>query len=382
MHRSTPMDPARRAILATLLGAGCGLARAATHGEKIVLGQTLAISSGSDGSAVRVIDGAKACVGAVNAAGGILGRHIELVTVDGGQDPAAHARNAHALVTEHGAIALLNCWGDPACHAVAQVARELRVPLVGAVALSHDLLRGRSHNRYVFPVRPGLDRQAEALVRQLVAMGVSRVAVLAEQSAHNERLDALKVLLDRSSIAATTITVDRARQETFEAAILAIGAKPYQGVIVDLPSDAIEVMAERRLTLRPEWPRVLASLASQSLITLSGAFPDRVIGFVNVVPNVESGTALTQEFQRQAERYSSGQAINFEGLEAYVNTRVCVEALSRINGRPDAARLTDALEGLDRVSLGGFIVSFAGGRESGSDWVDVGIRSRTGSYLK
>ena len=35
-----------------------------------------------------------------------------------------------------------------------------------------------------------------------------------------------------------------------------------------------------------------------------------------------------------------------------------------------------------RVDFGGFTVSFARGRETGSDWVEVGVRSRAGYYLK
>src|SRR5205823_8601057 len=103
----------------------------------------------------------------------------------------------------------------------------------------------------------------------------------------------------------------------------------------------------------------------------SGAFRDRVIGFANVVPHPEDrGVPLAQELQRNAEKYSTGYAVNFEGMEAFVNTRVCVEGLRRISGKPDAARLTDALEKLERVDLGGFTVSFTQGRETGSDWVE------------
>ena len=120
-----------------------------------------------------------------------------------------------------------------------------------------------------------------------------------------------------------------------------------------------------------------------ALVGLSGAFPGRIIGFANVVPHPESSPILlTQELSRNAEKFSTGYAVNFEGYEAYINTRVCLEALRRIQGKPDAAKLTDALEKFDRVDFGGFTVSFAGGRDFGSDWVEVGVRSRAGYFLK
>jgi branched-chain amino acid transport system substrate-binding protein len=374
------MNPSleRRALIAALLAASLRPAWAAR--EPIVLGQTLAIGAGSDGSAARIIDGTKACIGAYNARGGVNGRTIELVTLDGGRDPATHAKNARTLVNEHGALALLNCAGDANCSAVAQVARELRVPLVGPMSSLNDLQHG--HDRHFFPVRAPNLKQAEALARQMVAMGVSRAVLLTDQPGRSERMEILKPLLDAGRISSTLLRIDPASPASVQAALKAMGATPYHAAVMDLQPQTIDRLSELGVTDRPEWPRMLASFATLGLVGLSGAFPGRIIGFVNVVPHPEnSPLALTQELNRNAEKYSTGQAVNFEGYEAYINTRTCLEALQRITGKPDSAKLTDALEKLDRFDLGGYIVSFAGSRETGSDWVEVGVRSRAGYYL-
>lgn len=382
MDKSTKRSPAlpeRRALITTLLAAGIAPAWAARN-EPIVLGQTLAIGTGADGSAARIIDGAKACVGAVNARGGINGRLVELVTLDGGDLPT-HAKNARTLVKEKGAIALLNTSGDATSAAVAFMARELQVPLIGPMSSSRELVR--SKNRYQFAIRAGNNRQAEALSRQMRAMGVSRAAILTDQTGTSECAECLKPLLDADRISSTLLRVDPAKPESFEPVVKAMGAAGYHAVVIDLHPGTIDKMSERGLTDRPEWPRMLASFANVGMVGLSGAFPGRIIGFANVVPHPEaSGVPVAQELQRNAEKYSTGYAVNFEGMEAYLNVRVCLEAVRRITGRPDAAKLTEAMERLDRVDLGGFIVSFAGGRETGSDWVEVGVRSRAGYYLK
>ena len=374
-----PTSLQRRALVTTLLAAGVAPAWAA-RAEPIVLGQTLAIGAGSDGSAARIIDGAKACMGAVNARGGIGGRPIELVTLDGA-DPASHAKNARILVKEKGAIALLNCSGDATSAAVAFVARELKVPLVGPMSSSREMMRSKS--RYQFPVRAGNDKQAEALSRQMRAMGVSRAAILTDQAGASECAEAIKPLLDADRISSTLLRVDATKPATFEAAIKALGAGDYHAVVVDLQSEMIEKLSERGHTARPEWPRLIVSFATTGMVAMNGAFPGRIIGFANVVPHPEAIAApLAHELQRDAEKYSTGYAVNFEGMEAYLNTRVCVEGLRRVTGKLDSAKLVESLERFDRVDLGGFIVSFAGGRETGSDWVEVGVRSRAGYYLK
>lgn len=371
----------RRALLGSLLAMPTWALAAPPAREPIVIGQTLAIGAGSDGTAERIIGGAKACIGAVNAQGGINGRRIELVTLDGGRDPAAHAKNVRTLVAEHGAVALLNCAGDAICRAVGKVTRELQLPLVGPMSSLLELQRSRS--RHFFPVRASNAKQAEVLARQLLAIGVSRAVLLTDQAGQSERAEALKPLLDANRISSSLLQLNPANPASLDAAIKAMGAASYHAAVVDLQPETIDLLSERALTDRPEWPRTLASFATLGLVGLSGAFPGRIIGFANVVPHPEAiGLPLTQELHKSAEKYSTGYAINFEGLEAFVNTRVCIEGLRRVSGRPDPAKLTDALERLDRLDLGGFSVSFAQGRETGSDWAEVGVRSRAGYYLK
>ncbi len=376
-----PISSDRRVLMATLLATGLGSAWAAKN-DNIVIGQTLSIGAGADGSASRIMDGAKACVGAVNARGGINGRQVELITLDGGRESASHAKNARTLVTEHGAVALMNTSGDAICNAVAQVARELQVPLIGPMSTNAELLRSR--NRFQFPIRASNERQAEALSRQMRTMGVSRAAILTDQPGRSERAESIKPFLNADRIAATTLKLDPAKPESFDSALKALGSiSGLHAVVMDLQPETIDKMSELNLPERPEWPRMLVSFASMSLIGLGGAFPGRIIGFANVVPNAESITmALTQELNRDAEKYSTGHAVTFIGFEAYINTLVCMEGLRRISGKPDAAKLTDALDKMGRIDLGGFVVSFAGGRDTGSDWVDVGVRSRTGHFLK
>jgi ABC-type branched-subunit amino acid transport system substrate-binding protein len=377
---TNPPLPARRALLASMLAAGAGPLLAAPR-ESIVIGQTLAIGSGSDGTAARIIDGTKACFGAVNAQGGINGRQIELMILDGGRDPKVHAKNARTLVNDHGAVAIINCAGDAVCSTLAGAVRELGVPLVGPMTSLREL--GRSRNRFAFPVRATNEKQAESLARQLLSMGVSRAALLTDNPGRSERLDALKPLLDTSRIASTVLRLEPAQPAGLEPVVKSLASSSVQAVVFDVQPETIDLLSERNLTDRPEWPRILASFATLSLVSLGGAFRDRVIGFANVVPHPEAvGLPLAQELQRSAERYSTGYAVNFEGMEAFVNARVCVEGLRRVTGKPDGRRLVEALERLDRLDLGGFNVSFVAGRDTGSDWVEVGLRSRAGYYLK
>jgi ABC-type branched-subunit amino acid transport system substrate-binding protein len=367
--------------LAFCLALGSGIASAAPTASPIIIGQSVAVSAGSDGGATRLIDGAKAYIGRINARGGINGRRLELVTLDDRNDPVQYVRNVRELVEQHRAVAIIDCSGDAVCTAGAGVATELRVPLVGALAGTKAMARnGRD---YVFPIRPGYEREADAMARQLHTMGITKVVALTEREAGNERLQALTAALAQRKLQLRVLQVDRFKPASLQAAMQDIAGTPCQAAVMDLSPEAIDAFAELGLHQRPEWPRMLTSFANSSLISLSSVFKERVIGFTFVVPNPEvQALRLTMELQADAEQYSTGHAISFEGYEAYITTRVVVEAIRRAGNGADAERVAAALRGMDAYDLGGFKVSFAKGRGTGSDWLDVGLRSRQGYYLK
>ena len=112
----------------------------------------------------------------------------------------------------------------------------------------------------------------------------------------------------------------------------------------------------------------------------------------NVIPVYFANSSFTDKMTEMARRprHNNGDEEIMRQLEKearrlkiedYINTRTCLEALQRVPGKPDATKLTDALAKLYRLDLGGYVVSFAGARETGSDWVEVGVRSRAGYYL-
>ena len=128
------------------------------------------------------------------------------------------------------------------------------------------------------------------------------------------------------------------------------------------------------------------TFASGNVNALLSAFSQRMVGFTAVVPNPElSAVPLARELQRQAERASGGHATTYAGMEAYINARVCAEAMRRAaeGGKTvDARSVLTALGNLGTLDLGGFSLSFSPTAASASDWIEIVVRSRTGYFLK
>ncbi len=347
----------------------------------IVIGQSLPSGTGSYRATITLNKGVVAAVGWVNQRGGINGRPLQLVTLDGGQDPAMHAANVRALVREHKAVAIVGCAGDDVCQATATAAAEMRVPLVGALSGAAAMSRGS--NPWVFTLRPPYAREAEALAKQLTGVGISRTVLLTDGGANGERALALRRALESVGIGVSLSTLRWDDPASLDGSLQQVNNGNFQAAVMDLLPDTIDALGERQKTLPTKWPQMVVSPASSALQGIGNMFPNRVIGYSQVVPNPDGDSLpLTVEMQRSAELYSSGRALNFDGMAAYIAGKVTALAMRRAGSRVDGDSVAAALAAMDAVDLGGYKVSFSRGRRTGSDWVGIGMRTRDGIYLK
>ena len=129
------LSVAARWVVAALAGV-CSVAAwaAPASGEPIVIGQSISDGRGSYRATPALLGGVRAYVGRINAAGGIGGRPIKVVTLMADASPEANAENVRKLVKEEGAVAIVGCGGDAICKAMAAAATELKVPLVGSLS--------------------------------------------------------------------------------------------------------------------------------------------------------------------------------------------------------------------------------------------------------
>ena len=364
-------------LAALVLALAGGMAHCAP--EPFVIGQSLPLTGAGFPAANRVVAGAKAAIERANATGGILGRPLELVTLDDGGDPKRHAANLGVLVRQHRAVAIVNCLGERACLAAAEATRELGVPLVGPMS-GAQLLRSAELS-HVFSLRPGDAHEAAALARQLVSIGIARAVLLADD-AEPARSAALATALRSAGVQATRIDVD-ARVETLDAAFRRIGVAAPQALVVVLGNDSLEALGRLPASAHAGVPSTIATLSSAGLTQLTRLFRERLIGYTSVVPNPEvAGLPIVRELQRDADEFIGPEALTFEGLESYLTLRLCVQALRRTGPRANGPRMAEAIESLGVVDLGGFRLAFDSKRHHGSDYLEIGMRARDGRLLR
>lgn len=342
----------------------------------------IGVGAGHDLRAARIRAGALTMIRRCNATGGIYGRSIELVTFEDDGAPGRIAARLRELVRQRNVVAVLGTLGERASEAAAREADELRLPLVAPLSGAESLTR--TNHRSVFRLRPDYAVEAAALASQLRGMGCSKVALIHDVGSLSGYVQSIGVALERQGLRVERIAWDSRMSTVVAASLHSMSTGGFQAAVVNVDPSAIEKMFEQGLGERSEWPGIIGAISSGDPGSLLGVFRRKDVAFTSVVPHPEGlARILTREFNEDVDKFGTGFALNFEGLESYLGARLIVEALRRLPAgrKPVAQDLQSLLEASPTWDIADFRLSFAKDRSTGSDWVNVAMRSRNGKLM-
>lgn len=370
------MKRQRAWLLGALLVAAVAPARA-----DVLIGQTAGFTGPGAAGVAETTEGARLYFDAVNAKGGVRGEKVVLLSMDDKFEPAIAAENARTLITHKHVLALFLTRGTPHTQAVLPVLAEHQVPLVGpstgAMALHAPV------NPLVFNVRAPYQREAERAVRHLGLTGVERIAVLQVDDSFGE--DAAKgVETGFSAVRKKPVVVakfDRSKPD-FGPIVPKLVAAEVQAVIIIGPSAAV---AEGVRALRAAGSRA-------SVVTLSN---NASSGFIKELGADAPGTIVTQVFPHERSlatpivkeamelaRAKGDLRVTPAMMEGFAAAKVLVEALKRAGPKPTRARLVAALNGMQKVDIGGMEINFSASSHSGLGYTDISIVGADGKFRR
>jgi len=121
--------------------------------------------------------GMELAVEEVNAAGGVLGRRIEVVSRDDNGTPGDAVRVAEELLTREKAVMLLGTFPSNVGLAVADFANQRKVPFLAAEPLT-DKIVWDNGNKYTYRLRASTFMQTAMLVPEAAKLGKKRWAIV------------------------------------------------------------------------------------------------------------------------------------------------------------------------------------------------------------
>jgi branched-chain amino acid transport system substrate-binding protein len=125
---------------------------AARAEETIKVGLVGALSGGSAKSGEGITRGLTIAIDEINAAGGLLGRRVELVRRDDESNPSKGQVAARELIDQEKVAALFGGIDSPVALAIVPIANQAKVPFVSVWAAATPITRNGAKPNYVFRV--------------------------------------------------------------------------------------------------------------------------------------------------------------------------------------------------------------------------------------
>ena len=352
----------------------------ASAADNIVIGRTLALSGGLKlyGEAKR--DGGDAYLAKVNAAGGVGGRGIEVITLDDAYLPANLVTNLKKMATENQPVAFLGIFGVPTVAAALPVLAELKIPGVGLTS-GTDAVR-TPFNRYAFPVRASYADEARKLVSHAKTIGITKINVIYLDNPFGEGLNtSLSNAFKDNGLTAKVFKVDVAGKTVAAVAAQAVADQPQAIFLASLAAVGAPLFSELKKAGFRGSIYGFSPLDATVMTKVLGA-EAKGLGISQVFP-IPNGLRLrvVSEYVRDVKDLGRGSP-SFYGLEGYIEARVLVEGLKRAGSNPSPASLVKSLESMREFDVGGYFVSYSPEAHKGSSFVEITVINAAGEVTR
>lgn len=349
------------------------------YDNRVVIGQTLALTGPFGDLSTELLKGSSAYFEAVNAAGGIHGRRIEVVAKDDGYVADRAATNAMEFVES--AFCIFNSFGTPPNEAILPIAERNGIPVIapytGALSVRHQALRN------VYNIRASYSDEARHLIRHLYTIGIRRVAIVHQNNNFGQEiLSGLKTAMtDRKIDPVWSGSIETDASNASAMAKKAVDAKPEVIILGVAGKSTIEAIKTIKSSNSGIQIYALSILATPSNLRALGSIGRGVV-ISQVVPFPNpTGSSLVREYSTAMSK-AGHKELNHISLEGYLNAKILVEALRRSGKNLTRTGFHQALQGLRNFDAGGVNVTFGRGAASASSFVELTMIDRDGRLIK
>jgi len=368
------------ALLMGLLAAGQAMAEPGITDNKILIGQTAGFTGPAGEQVKEMTQGAKLYIDAVNQAGGIYGRRIDLISEDDGFDANASKKHAHTLLVDKQVFALFLPRGTPNTEAIMTEARPLGVPVVAPSTGAATFFD--QPDPLLFVVRAKYQTEIAELVRYFGTLGLRRLALVNVNDTFGKdtEIGFNNATQNLPADAHRIFTVDRLKPDVAKAAA-DVGKFAPQAVILACPSTTARSMIE---TLNKQGTATqIAALSNNAALAFAQSLGALGRGVVvsQVMPSpVRSTSRLGRDLSASAK--AVGVAPSYAMMEGYAAARVLVEGLKRAGKAPTRASFVAGLEAAGTIDLGGLDVHYGPNLRKGSNYVELTVIGPNGTFVK
>lgn len=366
----------RHFLPALALSLACGTAAAQ---QAWLIGQSAPLTGGNARFGHDVHDAAAAMFAAINAAGGVAGRPIELVTLDDANDRKKAGANTTVLLKERGVIALFGYGSATLSLDALPQAEAAGVPFFAPFSGAAPV---RVKNPVLFTIRASYAEELEKMLAFWTRLGMKRVTVVHyDDEVGRQNLEVVAAYLKKIDLAPQAFAIRRNANIGEADVQRLIDQKPevLMNTVLSGPAAQIAKGLQAKAMFVPT--SSLSFVGAEQFIQAAGSAAAGV-SIAQVVPSPTKSAPAVQACARALQAAGVKTPMNTTHLEACFGAQILAEGLRRA-ARPGSARtLRDALSNLGSYDLGGFSVRFAPGDHHGSSFVELAMVTRDGKMMR
>lgn len=374
----------RRRVLARAAGAAAAVALPAwaQSDRRIVLGQSCALTGPAAQLGIQMNRGARIFFDRLNAEGGVGGRSIEIKALDDGYEPDRCAANTDTLIRKEEVFALFGYVGTPTGLAALPLVNAAGIPFFGPFTGAESLREPFSRN--VFHVRASYYDETGLIVKQLVSLGLKRIAVFRQDDSYGQAgFDGVqRALLAAGLEPAAVGFVKRNTVDVAAAVQTIVAARPDAVVQISAYKSCAAFVREAR---KAGYGGTFYNVSFVGTQALADELGKDGLGVVvsQVMPfPFSTTTPIAREYIDAVKRAGGDASANYSSMEGYVCAKVFTEGLRRAGGKFTREGLTSGLESLQRYDAGGYLVSFSARNHRGSSFVDLSMLTGDGKVRR
>ncbi len=352
----------------------------AAWSQNIVVGRSLPLTGQLKAIGEPKRDGGDAFINKLNAAGGINGRKIEVITLDDAYVADNTVANLRKLAEESKAVAFFSLLRVPVKDGAIPILDELKVPAIG-VASATDLLRSRVH-KYGFPVRASFSDEARKLANHVKVVGISRVALVYQDVPLGQTTrEVTEVSLKETGLTPNIFKLNADAKNLAEVVGKVADSQPQAIFLLALtPASAALVSEFRKRSVNAN----LYTYSSTDAFVFAKLLGNQAAGVAisQVVP-IPSGSRIkiVAEYVQAVKDLGRSTPTGL-GLEGYIEAKVMAEGLKRAGANPSPESLVRALETMRDMDLGGFFVNYTPQAHTGSLFVEIDMIGPKGELIR
>lgn len=369
----------RTVVLHAAAALGIAVAGTAFAQAPILIGQSAPLSGPSMEVGQDIRAGALAYFNKVNAAGGVNGQKIELISLDDASTTSRSETNTITLVEQRKVIALFGYGSATLSVPALGIVERAKVPFFAPFS-GADVLR--QANPYVYNLRASYADELQKIVEHYSTLGMSRFAVLHyDDAVGKQNLGAVERALKTHKLSAVAVAPIKRGQTDVAAQVGAVLKANPQVVIATTRFDGTAEFIKRARSQGSAAQFVSTSFAGAN--ALAEELGDAGVGVLmsQVVPTPSRGSVrIVKEFKQAIAGVAPEKSESFTALESFIAAKALVEGVRRAGANPTRAGLLRALDSLHDYDAGGYAVRFSPENRNGSKFVTLTMLGRDLSF--